>query len=143
MRAPDFGVFVPTSTLVKPKKSGFVGHNISEGEIDSPSDINRRKRSNTMTNSNVSNNVSSTSTENVVAPTAAPAQLFTLEEIIRCGIEVKTAPATWKGKAIEAATTGAGVAVGIGVAAGVYALGSLIAGMFGSSVELPPAPPAV
>lgn len=156
MRTPDFGVCVPTTVtksratpdtrslaeLDKPKKPGFVGHNISEGEIDSPSVTNRRKRSTIMHNSTVSNTVSnSTTTANADEGSEAPVselQVVSLKEILENGIKVSSEPATWKGRAISAATTGAGVAVGIGVAAGLYALGSLVAGMFGSDVEIPP-----
>ena len=44
-----------------------------------------------------------------------------------------TAPKSLQTRGVDAAVTAAGVAAGIGVAAGMWALGSLIVGLFSSS----------
>lgn len=63
-------------------------------------------------------------------------QVVSLSEVLNAGISVRSAPATWQERGMEAATIAGGVAGGIGLAAGIwYGANAIIGLVSGSSAS--------
>jgi hypothetical protein len=95
-----------------------------------------------------SNHVNPINVEAVAAPVpapapeatvhGAPARILSVDELLRHGITIHgPAEKTLVTRAADAGTTAAGVAVGIGIAYGAWALGALVVGLFtGESIDV-------
>lgn len=142
------GVQMPESLL---KKQEIARHNNNDGEKRPRKNYNREKKNMSIENtvSSVSNN--GVSNNNFVVDPAAPAPAPTaaaptptkpttstenvvvpLEDILRAGIRIETTKHTKSmvEHATEVGKTAGGVALGIGIAAGAYALGAWMVSLF-------------
>jgi len=142
------GVLLPKALVKKPAPAG---HNNNDGGKPTPA-VSSVDRKNNRTMENLNNDVQNTTnaaTTHTAAPAPAPQgretvvietgaqaptqQVVSLQEVLQAGVAIRIdAPKkALLDHAIDTGKSALAVAGGIGVAAGIYAVGKWVAGFFG------------